>query len=163
MPNLPKGVPRLTRKAYSSPPMTRSQNKKKVIDCPAQQKIVEMDRKWLSYVIELSRKACSNGAKEHPFAAVLVHNDEKLMEAVNEVVTKCDSTRHAEVVLCSMASRRAAKDPEFKRKLETATFYSSTEPCIMSSGAIYWLAPHRLVYACSKERMEDITDRARNA
>jgi len=95
--------------------------------------------------IGVARKARENG--NHPFGALLVDPDGNiLLEAENTVVTEKDCTGHAETNLMRKASRHY--DPAF---LATCTLYTSTEPCPMCSGAIYWGNVRRVVYGLSEE------------
>jgi tRNA(Arg) A34 adenosine deaminase TadA len=87
----------------------------------------------------LARKAIAHG--NHPFGALLWKKGKILMEAENTVVTQMDVTGHAELNLVRMASKRV--DPE---DLTGSTLYTSTEPCIMCQGAIYWAGIPRIVY-----------------
>ena len=51
--------------------------------------------------------------------------------------------------------RRASErfDPEF---LQGCTLYTSTEPCAMCAGAIYWGNVRRVVFALSEEALRAI-------
>lgn len=108
--------------------------------------------------IELLKKvvgvACS--AREHgnhPFGALLADPDGNvLFTAENTVVTSKDSTGHAETNLMRIASTHF--DKAFLRK---CTIYSSSEPCPMCSGAIYWTGIGRLVYAMSEAELLEMT------
>ena len=53
-----------------------------------------------------------------------------------------------------MASQRFS--PEF---LHGCTLYTSTEPCAMCAGAIYWGNVQRVVFALSEEELRDIVGR----
>jgi tRNA(Arg) A34 adenosine deaminase TadA len=78
----------------------------------------------------------------HPFGALLADPaGHVLLEAENTVLTERDCTGHAETNLMRLASRQLP--PEV---LATATLYTSTEPCPMCAGAIYWGGVRRLVY-----------------
>jgi tRNA(Arg) A34 adenosine deaminase TadA len=87
----------------------------------------------------LARSAVARG--NHPFGALLWKDGNVLMEAENTVVTQMDVTGHAELNLVRIASKRL--DPE---TLTGSTLYTSTEPCIMCQGAIYWAGIPRIVY-----------------
>lgn len=79
----------------------------------------------------------------HPFGALLAAPDgEVLLEAGNTVVTERDATGHAELNLVRLASARFDHDT-----LATATLVTSTEPCPMCSGAIFWSGIGRVVFA----------------
>ena len=87
----------------------------------------------------LARSAVAHG--NHPFGALLWREGRILMEAENTVVTQLDVTGHAELNLVRRASQKL--DPEV---MTQATLYTSTEPCIMCQGAIYWAGIPRIVY-----------------
>jgi len=102
------------------------------------------DLDWLRKSFSVASQARDNG--NHPFGAVLVGpQNELLMEAENTVETGNDITGHAEINLVRMAS--AEYDP---RSLALCTLYSSTEPCPMCAGAIFWSGIGRVVYGVSE-------------
>jgi tRNA(Arg) A34 adenosine deaminase TadA len=68
-----------------------------------------------------------------------------LAQAENTVVTEKDCTGHAETNLMRLAGRQFS--PE---KLATCTLYTSTEPCAMCAGAIFWGNVRRVVFALSE-------------
>jgi len=108
------------------------------------------DERHLLAAIELARQTREKG--NHPFGAVLVDaHGEVVLEAENTVVTARDCTGHAESNLMRMASERF--DPEF---LKGCTLYTSTEPCAMCAGAIYWGNVRRVVFALSEEALRAI-------
>ncbi|WP_027891336.1 nucleoside deaminase [Calidithermus chliarophilus] len=109
------------------------------------------DLEFLRQAVEVARRARANG--NHPFGALLVDAEGKvLLEAENTVQTERDCTGHAELNLMRLASR--SYDPGF---LATCTLYTSTEPCAMCSGAIYWGNVRRVVYALSEARLRELT------
>jgi tRNA(Arg) A34 adenosine deaminase TadA len=91
---------------------------------------------------ELADEAVARG--NHPFGALLVVDGEVVAAARNEAVVSRDPTRHAEMVLLSKAL--ALLTPEVRIR---AVLYSSTEPCTMCSGAIYWSGIATVVFGCS--------------
>jgi len=110
----------------------------------------ENDLRFVRVAIDVARKARDKG--NHPFGAVLV--DEQghiLMEAENTVVTEKDCTGHAETNLMRQASRKY--DSDF---LARCTLYSSTEPCPMCAGAIFWGNVRRVVYGLSQEGLYEM-------
>lgn len=117
----------------------------------------EYDLQYLRAAIEVARKAREHG--NHPFGAVLVdENGRLLLEAENTVITENDCTGHAETNLMRKASRQFAPDT-----LAKCTLYTSTEPCVMCSGAIFWGNVSRVVYAFSESGLgalqrEDVKD-----
>src|SRR5215208_1192535 len=82
--------------------------------------------------ISVAWQARENG--NHPFGAVLVDERNRVvLQAENTVVTGRDATGHAETNLVRLATQQFL--PE---QLMHYTLYSSTEPCAMCAGAIYW-------------------------
>ena len=101
---------------------------------------------FIQRTLELALAAAKKG--NHPFGAILVHEKNILLEAENTVVTEKDPTQHAELRLISQASRT------FDREIiKHCTLFSSTEPCAMCCGAIYWSGIRRLVYGCSEKTL----------
>ena len=108
------------------------------------------DLEHLRTSIEVARNARAHG--NHPFGAILVDsNNQVLLQAENSVVTGKDCTGHAETNLMRLASQVIS--PE---KLAGCTLYTSTEPCAMCAGAIYWGNVGRVVYALSEVGLYEI-------
>jgi tRNA(Arg) A34 adenosine deaminase TadA len=111
---------------------------------------VTTDDRYLLAAIELARQARDNG--NHPFGALLVDADGNVVvESENTVVTGRDCTGHAETNVMRVASGHF--DSEF---LQGCTLYTSTEPCAMCAGAIYWANVRRVVFALSEEDLRGI-------
>jgi tRNA(Arg) A34 adenosine deaminase TadA len=105
------------------------------------------DERLLVAAIGLARRARANG--NHPFGALLAApSGDVLCQAENSVVTNRDATGHAELNLVSKACRALTA-----RQLTTSTLYTSTEPCAMCSGAIYWSRIPRVVYALGEDEL----------
>ena len=75
-----------------------------------------------------------------------------LLESENTVVTASDITGHAETNLMREAGRQFTAD-----QLATCTLYTSTEPCPMCAGAIFWGNVGRVVYALDQEGLYALT------
>ena len=104
----------------------------------------ERDLEHLRTAIEIAWRAREHG--NHPFGAVLVDDQNQVvLQAENTVVTERDCTGHAETNLMRQASQRF-----WPEQLATCTLYTSTEPCAMCAGAIYWGKVGRVVYALSE-------------
>ena len=99
----------------------------------------------------LVRRAVEHG--NHPFGALLCKDGDVLMEAENTVVTEKDATGHAEFNLIRMASKRLDRE-----LLNGSTLYTSTEPCIMCQGSIYWAGIPRIVYGVSGSSLAELQD-----
>jgi len=105
----------------------------------------------LRAAIDLARRSRSRG--NHPFGALLVDAVGVVAaEAENTVVSEHHVTGHAETNLVRIASRR------FDRAyLRSCTMYTSTEPCAMCSGAIYWCGIGRVIYGLSEAGLLTLT------
>lgn len=113
--------------------------------------VSDTDLTLLRRTIALAAEARAGG--NHPFGALLADsNGNILAEASNTVVTGHDVTGHAELNLVRVAFRTLTADV-----LSSSTLYTSTEPCAMCSGAIYWLGISRVVYGMSEEALADMT------
>jgi|SRR6185436_1653043 len=110
----------------------------------------EPDLQHLRTAIQVAQNARDHG--NHPFGAILVdENNQVLLQAENTVVTGSDCTGHAETNLMRLASQNYSSD-----KLAMCTLYTSTEPCAMCAGAIYWGNVGRVVYALSEVALYEI-------
>ena len=108
------------------------------------------DLRFIRASIEVAQKARDNG--NHPFGALLVDEQGQiLLEAENTVLTNKDCTGHAETNLMRQASKMYDRDV-----LAKCTLYTSTEPCPMCSGAIFWGNVRRVVYALSEEGLYEM-------
>jgi tRNA(Arg) A34 adenosine deaminase TadA len=108
------------------------------------------DQKYMRKAIQLAQVSRGNG--NHPFGALLVDAQGKiLLEAENTVVTEQDITGHAETNLVRMASAKFDRD-----FLATCTLYTSTEPCPMCAGAIFWANIGAVVFGLSEKSLYEI-------
>ena len=87
---------------------------------------------FMRRAIELSRIAMEEGAGPR-FGAVIVRDGRGGAEGHNNSFATKDPTAHAEIV----AIRRACEAVD-SRSLKGCVIYSSSEPCPMCLGAIYW-------------------------
>ncbi len=111
-----------------------------------------IDARCLHEAFAVARSARANG--NHPFGAVLA--DKKgsvLLRAENTVITGGDCTGHAETNLMRMATKTFPAS-----RLATFTLYSSTEPCPMCAGAIFWGNVRRVVYGLGQASMYAMTE-----
>ena len=109
--------------------------------------LVHADLHFLRQAITVAQRARDKG--NHPFGAVLVdENGAVLLEGENTVNTEHDATGHAEMNLV-----RAACKKYDALTLAKCSLYSSTEPCPMCAGAIFWSGIGRVVYALSEEEL----------
>ncbi|QNE48104.1 nucleoside deaminase [Glaciihabitans sp. INWT7] len=110
------------------------------------------DLDHLARAVQLARDARARG--DHPFGAVLVTRDGTVVEAMNSVTTTNDPTGHAETNLVRSSAALGAG------VLASSTLYTSTEPCAMCAGAIYWAGVGRMVYALSGSALVELVAEA---
>ena len=104
--------------------------------------------------IALAAQAVAKG--NHPFGALLVApSGDVLLEAENAVITEKDPSRHAELVVVSTACRTLPK-----AVVESATLYTSCEPCMMCCGALFWCGVKKVVFSCSHSTVLLVSSRA---
>jgi tRNA(Arg) A34 adenosine deaminase TadA len=111
--------------------------------------VAPVDLRCLETAIEVAGRARAAG--NHPFGAVLAIGGEIALEAENTVVTGQDVTGHAETNLVRLAQARLTQD-----QVSAATLYTSTEPCAMCAGAIYWAGIGRVVYGLAETELLQI-------
>ncbi len=104
---------------------------------------------FMQKAIDLAVLAREKG--NHPFGALLVLGGEVVLTAVNKANTEHDVTSHAELNLVSLATQQFAPET-----LTEMVLYTSTEPCAMCAGSIYWAGIRTVVYGCSAESLGEI-------
>jgi tRNA(Arg) A34 adenosine deaminase TadA len=105
----------------------------------------------LARAVELAGRARAGG--DHPFGALLVDPAGRIvLEAGNSVETESDATGHAETNLVRLASKALTVEQR-----ATMTLYTSTEPCAMCAGAIYWSQIGAVVYALPEAELFETT------
>jgi tRNA(Arg) A34 adenosine deaminase TadA len=109
------------------------------------EQVNEQDLLFLRRAIELAREARGDG--RHPFGALIVNERGETVVAArnNAVQPKGDPTQHAELLACVRAAQLLSEEA-----LARCTLYTSTEPCAMCAGAIYWIGIGRVVFALSE-------------
>jgi|SRR5665213_2199838 len=98
-----------------------------------------MRNPFMARAIELSIENVRSG-NGGPFAAIVVKDRQVIAEGANRVTTTNDPTAHAEVVAIREACKKLGTF-----ELIDCDLYTSSEPCPMCLGAIYW-ARFRRVY-----------------
>ena len=105
----------------------------------------------LLQAVTVARSARANG--NHPFGALLADRAGRvLLSAENTVVTESDATGHAETNLVRLATARYST-----AELRGMTLYTSTEPCAMCSGAVYWSGIGSVVFALAEDELRAMT------
>ena len=104
----------------------------------------------LTRAVQLAAAARSGG--NHPFGALLADKGGTVVaEAGNTVETERDPTGHAELNLVRKVGHLGAD------ALGAMTLYTSTEPCAMCSGGIYWAGIGTVVFALPESELLNFT------
>lgn len=101
---------------------------------------------YLEKCLAIAESAVASG--NHPFGALIVYEDKVVTSSENQVVTLNDVTAHAELLLVQKAQKILSS-----LQLRNSTLYTSTEPCAMCSGAIYWSGIRKVVFGCSTKKL----------
>lgn len=102
------------------------------------------DAEFMRIAIEESTKG------DWPYGAVLVRDGVIVARGFNTATRDRDPTAHAEVNVI-----RAAMTSITEASLEGSTLYSSSEPCPMCTGAIFWSGISRVVFGASIAELID--------
>ena len=96
----------------------------------------------------------SRAAGRHPFGAIVVDAGGAVVASFgnNSMPPEGDPTQHAELRAVAAASRALGAEG-----MVGSTLYTSAEPCVMCSGAMYWAGIDRVVYARSERRLLGLT------
>jgi isopenicillin N synthase-like dioxygenase/tRNA(Arg) A34 adenosine deaminase TadA len=107
----------------------------------------------------IDQAVAATEAGKMPFGAVLVDADGAIVCTAHNQIPAAqqrggsgssgsDVTRHAEMEL---VRKFTVTTPASER--QKCTLYTSTEPCVMCAGAIYWSGVGRVVYGCSAAQL----------
>ena len=99
---------------------------------------------FMAEAVKLSRQSVASGGG--PFGAVIVKNGEIIATGTNRVTVFNDPTAHGEIVAIRQACERLKSF-----QLDDCVLYTSTEPCPMCLGAIYWARPKQVYFGSTKE------------
>jgi len=111
---------------------------------------ITKEKNFIREAIHLALKSAKAG--NDPFGAVLVYKGEIVGTSDDKSVKKSDPTAHAELNLIRSYCK---KNKVFS--LKGYSLYTSSEPCIMCSGAIYWSGISRVVFSVSQDTLKKYT------
>jgi tRNA(Arg) A34 adenosine deaminase TadA len=111
----------------------------------ARQDVGAEDLAFLRRAIALAAEARAMG--RHPFGSLIVNErGETMAVGLNNAVRPAgDPTQHAEMLACAAAAKIFTE-----AELARCTLYTSTEPCAMCAGAIYWTGIGRVVFGLAE-------------
>ena len=104
--------------------------------------------------LEQARLALAAG--EVPIGAVLVIDDEIVARAFNQLISACDPTAHAEVLVLREAARVVGN-----YRLTAADVYVTLEPCLMCVGALVHARVRRLIFGAAEPKTGALVSTAR--
>ena len=110
----------------------------------------DFDLQILEQTIILADEAVQEG--NHPFGAVLVGQDGKVLATGKNSFSVDRGPGHAETNLAREAARRFDVDT-----LRHATLYTSVEPCSMCASTIYWAEIGAVVFGMTEKRLGELT------
>lgn len=110
----------------------------------------DFDVQILEQTIILADEAVQEG--NHPFGALLVGEDGKVLATGKNSFSVDRGPGHAETNLAREAARRFDVDT-----LRHATLYTSVEPCSMCASTIYWAEIGAVVFGMTEKRLGELT------
>lgn len=108
--------------------------------------MMKVEERFIRQAIAVAVQARERG--NPPFGALLALGEDVLLTAENTANTDANPTCHAETNLVQKAIRALTRE-----QIAEATLYTSTEPCAMCTGAIYWAGIRKVVYALPSEEL----------
>ena len=95
-------------------------------------------------LIEANRGASED---EVPVGAIVVYENTIIAKSYNLCIKLCDPTAHAEMQVITAACNYLQS-----RYLNKCILYTTLEPCVMCSGAMFWSQLGHLVYGANDEK-----------
>ncbi len=105
------------------------------------------DEIFMRKALNLAQQAVEHG--NQPYGALVVRGGKVVVQGYSTKITSRDISRHAELTVASQAAMLLSKD-----EIQDCTLYTSTEPCPMCTGAIYWSGIGRVVFGCPNEDLD---------
>ena len=106
---------------------------------------IRLERKFMQKAIDAALEGIKKGSG--PFGAAIVDFEGNLISvAVNSVVKSKNPTLHAEVNAIGAACKKLKT-----HVLDRHILYTTTEPCLMCRGAIYWAQIPIIVYGTDQK------------
>lgn len=110
----------------------------------------QIDEDFLRLALAEARLARERG--EDPFGAVIVQSAKIVAQSGSRELELGDPLAHAEVLAIRVACQTLDT-----LTLRGCTLYSSTEPCIMCSGALKWAGIDRVVFSVPQSALQTLS------
>ena len=107
--------------------------------------MTNIDSTYMNTALTEARKAFR--ADEVPVGSIIVYNNKIIAKAHNMCITLCDPTAHAEMQVITSACNYLQS-----RYLENCTLYTTLEPCLMCSGALFWAKIGQIIYGADDKK-----------
>ena len=106
---------------------------------------MDIKEKYMKKALVQAQKAYDK--REVPVGAVIVKDGKVIARAYNQKETKCDTTKHAEILAIQKASKRLKS-----WRLIDCEMYVTLEPCPMCAGAIIQSRIKKVYYGALDEK-----------
>lgn len=123
----------------------KHQSKRKQMFHVKHYKVIKMNSDFMLEAIKQAEKAYKN--EEVPVGAVIVKNNKIIAKAHNQIESKKDSTKHAELIAIQKASKKNRN-----WRLNDCDLYVTLEPCNMCRSAIELSRINNVYYCLSKNK-----------
>ena len=118
--------------------------------------VCQDDETIMAKAVELTLAALTSG-QGGPFGAIIASQAGEIISfAYNEVRQSLDSTAHAEVVAIRRAQRALGSLSLDREGLSGLRLFTTCEPCLMCTGAIYWARLPAVIAATRKADAEAV-------
>ncbi|MDP8258273.1 MAG: tRNA adenosine(34) deaminase TadA [Candidatus Aadella gelida] len=97
--------------------------------------------------IALTEAQKASDADEVPVGAVIVHNNEIIGKAHNQIITLKDPTAHAEMIAITQAASHMQNE-----RLNGCDLYVTIEPCSMCVGAAVLARVRQIIYGATEPK-----------
>ncbi|MAZ55402.1 MAG: tRNA-specific adenosine deaminase [Flavobacteriales bacterium] len=112
--------------------------------------MINIDHIYMREALKEAKKAFKED--EVPVGSIIVHENTIIARSYNMCERLCDPTAHAEMQALTSACHYIQS-----KYLDKCTIYTTLEPCIMCSGALFWSKINRIVFgAKDKENRNGI-------
>ncbi len=107
-------------------------------------------KKWMKKAIKEAKKGIGKN-DGGPFGAVIVKSGKMISKAHNKVLSSKDPTAHAEIEAIRKASKKLGR-----YDLSDCELYTTSKPCPMCLGAVFWSRIKTVYYGTSEDEVASI-------